>query len=432
MARRAEGWKLVLRGSIYRVRFSFKTKRYEITTGESDPRKAAIVAAQIYADVISGRVTVSSSGALTHPSTSLAELCADWIAAIETELGRQTGTTYTVYAKHWAEFFETIGQVTTGNAAKYSRARLASVVRETVIKELSALRRFLLWCFDEGLVREMPEIRTPSAKATGKRHAQGRSAPMPLSPEQVEAILEKLPELSRVRAGKTWPIRKRFVFAYETALRPEAVDRLEERDLTPFGLHIRPELDKNRWERVIPLSARALAILTGLLTGTPGRPFFGDHDRRESWRKAAVAALGEAAGKRVTPYDLKHARVTLWYGEGKNPMGVRFLTGVNEAIERYTHPSRSAADSVLRGDSGAGAGSSQCEGGDLNPHESYPTSTSSKSDTTNQQETGERSVAEDATCGTEEPLSGAPPQIDEPSARYFRAMAWAWFERRAA
>ena len=379
MARRAEGWKLVKRGDIWRVRFTYQDRRYEITTGERDSRKAEVIAAQIYADVVSGRVSRANNGALIHPTTPLDELCADWIAAIEPELGRDTGSTYTVYSGHWSAFFGSIGSVNTGNVSNYSRERLKKVVRETVIKELSALRRFLLWCFEQGHVREVPLVRPPSKKATGKRHPQGRRAPMPITPAQVSAIVSKLPAQSRTRKGKSWPIRDRFEFAYETGLRPECIDGLEERDLTAFGLHIRPELDKNRWERTIPLSDRALEILTASVTGTPSRRFFGEHDRRESWRKAAIAALGAGDGKRVNPYDLKHARVSQWRREGKNPLGIKFLTGVDEALEEYLHPTRTDAEQVLWGVSGAPTGAGECEGRDLNPHGSYPTSTSSES-----------------------------------------------------
>lgn len=429
MARRAEGWKLVRRGRIYRVRFSYKKKRYEITTGESVAAKAELVAAQIYADVVAGRVTVTDSGALVHPTTPLSELCADWIIAIKPELGRKTETTYTVYAKHWCSFFETIGRVTTGNVSSYGRKRLGSVTRSTVSKELSALRRFLLWAFDDGALREVPEVRMPSKKATGVKHAQGRKAPTHLSPEQVEAILAALPERGRARGGQELLIRDYFTFCYETALRPDGtVDHLEERDFTPAGLNIRPELDKNRWERTVPLSERAAIILGRIAKGEPGRKFFGDRDRRDAWRKAAIAALGPDLGKKANPYDLKHARVTAWFSAGKDPMGVRFLTGTNEAIDKYALPSRLAAERALWGDSGAPQVGESAKERDRTSTGVTPLAPQASEGGQNSEKSGGSAVDEDAIKRIVERLSGAAPQL---ASAAFRATSAAWFRRSA-
>ena len=59
------------------------------------------------------------------------------------------------------------------------------------------------------------------------------------------------------------------------------------RDVTVSGLHMRRELDKNRWERVIPLSARARAALKSLGTLEPAEPLFGEHDYRTVSGRAA-------------------------------------------------------------------------------------------------------------------------------------------------
>jgi integrase len=427
MARRAEGWKLILRGRIYRVRFTYKGERYEITTGESDSRKAEIVAAQIYSDVVSGRVTVAENGTLVHPTTALDEMCADWIAAIEPELGRDTAATYMVYVGHWAKFFQTIGNVTTGRASNYGRERLRTVTRTTVTKELSAFRRFLRWAFEQGMLREIPEIVMPAKKALGQRHAQGRRAPTHLSPEQVEAILAALPEKGRARGGVELVVRDFFVFCYETALRPEGtVSYLQESDFTSLGLHIRPELDKNRWERTIPLSARAAAILTRLAQGKPERLFFGNRDRRDAWRCACVAALGEI-GKKINPYDLKHARVTSWFSEGKDPMGVRFLTGTNEAIDKYAIPSRAAADRVmasLRGDSGAAQAGISAKGGTRTPTGFTPLAPQASPEDESSGKTAVSATHEVAATGNEKPHSGAAPRFDSVE---FRSLSLGWF-----
>jgi integrase len=130
-------------------------------------------------------------------------------------------------------------------------------------------------------------------------------------------LLAALPEQSeRTHGGKHFPVRSRFVFAYETALRPATLDLLRWEDVTVAGLHIRAEVDKNRWQRVVPLSERARAALSAIGSGKAGQLIFGRHDYRTAFGAAAKAALGEARGATVSPYDLKHARVTAWLDEG--------------------------------------------------------------------------------------------------------------------
>ncbi|MET0792406.1 MAG: hypothetical protein ABW061_12870 [Polyangiaceae bacterium] len=64
--------------------------------------------------------------------------------------------------------------------------------------------------------------------------------------------------------------------------------------------HVRAELDKNRWQRVIPLSARSgRPEQPGPLE--PTEPLFGEHDDRTVFRQASENALGVERGELVTP-----------------------------------------------------------------------------------------------------------------------------------
>lgn len=381
MARTAEGWRLVWKRGVAHVRFRAHGRRHEISTRERDSLAASRVATEIYADFVSGRLTRAASGALVHPGTSLDGICADWIADIAPELGEGTDTTYEVYARHWAKHFRTIGAVNVAAIATYQRDRLRTVQRSTVIKERSALLRFLIWCHEKGCLRDVPALPKLSKKAPGKKHKQGRSKPrVDLSPAEVAALLTALPEWSlRSKAGKRFAVRDYFLVCYETALRPEGtVDRLLGSDLTLAGLHIRPECDKNRWERTVPLSRAARSALKRQTTKAD-KPIFGVHDRRVVFRKACVEALGPERGNLVSPYDLKHARVTHWFDAGASTTAVAFMTGTRAALVRYTQPSRRAAEGLFGGHSGAVSSDDECEGPDLNRDGSYPASTSSKS-----------------------------------------------------
>lgn len=180
-------------------------------------------------------------------------------------------------------------------------------------------------------------------KATGKRHKQGRGEAAELQPEEVRWLLAALPERS-----KNILVRARFLFAYETALRPDGtIDKLEPKDWTPFGLRIRQECDKNRWERVVPLSDDAREALEMARTDG-GRLLWGSHDLRESFAIAAEV-LGERT-PRVTQYSLKHARITHWFEEGASIPAVKFLTGIKQTstLDRYMRASRRAAEELVR------------------------------------------------------------------------------------
>lgn len=385
MARIAEGWKLVWRRGVARVRFRLQGKRQEISTLQRDPLKAAEVAARIYADFVSGRTKRASSGALINPGTPLDELCAQWIADVMPELGKDTDSTYEIYARHWCTHMKTIGEVNSAGIGHYQRQRLTQVQRSTVIKERGGLRRFLEWCEEKEMLRDMPEFPKLKKKVTGVRHKQARSKPqVELAPYEIELILAALPAFSlRSRKGKRFAVRARFEFAYETGLRPETLNQLVGADVTVSGLHLRSEADKNRKDRVVPLSARAQEALRTL--GAIGRdqPLFGTHDYRTVFQQACTAALGDERGAQVTQYDLKHARVTHLIDDGAPITGIRFLTGTNVALESYAHPSRRAAEQALGGLSGNMPRSAECEGRGSNPHGSYPASTSIESESTN-------------------------------------------------
>lgn len=283
-----------------------------------------------------------------------------WIDAIQPELGVKTGDTYTVYAGHWIRHFGTLGNVTTPWIGDYQRSRLGSVLRSTVVKERSALLRFLRWCEERGHVRDIPAFPSLPRKALGTKHKQGRSKPKTiLTVDEVASVLSELKGAAL-----------RFYEAlYETGLRPvSTLRRLRREDLTPFGLHIRAEADKNRWERTVPLTPVARAALEA------GLPFTEDH--RDAFKAACMRALG----RRESGYTLKHSRVTHWRDAGMSDNAIRFLTGTRTAISSYNFPTRTEAERGLAiwCNSGVAMKNESCEGRDLNPDGSYPASTSSK------------------------------------------------------
>lgn len=82
-----------------------------------------------------------------------------------------------------------------------------------------------------------------------------------LEPWQVELILEALPERSRMKH----PIKAMMTLVWETGLRIDGVQRLQcPRHFTPGGneLTLTKDVDKNRWDRSLPLSERTARATT--------------------------------------------------------------------------------------------------------------------------------------------------------------------------
>jgi integrase len=339
MARRPEGPKLkwpdgIVGSGIARVRFTFKARRYDESTGTSDPVEAEDCALRIYADVIQGRVK-RVEGTLVHPGTDLAEVWTKWLAAVSPSLGPKTGRTYEVYGRHICRAMPTVGELTDANLGRYQMARLSVVTRETLVKhEQPAARAFFRWAAREGYLSMMPAWPELPKAAAGVRHAMGRKAPtLVLLPAEVEAIIAAHDEPDF------------FIVAWETALRPDStIPRLLPSDLLPGQkLSIRAEVDKVRRARVIPVTERAYAALRRSLP-------FGERDRLEGFKTAVRRALGR--DRDHTIYDLKHARITAWVDEGRPLGGISKLTGVSieTLTKRYAHASDAAAEEIILGE----------------------------------------------------------------------------------
>lgn len=407
MARTAKGWTLGKRKP-HHVRFTHAGRRYDISTKSRDPREAAARAARIYSDVVEGRLTSSGAGAV-HPGTPLSDLCALWIDAIAPELGAKTGSTYTVYAGHWIRHYGTLGEMTTPRIGDYQRKRLLSVQRSTVVKERSAKKRFLLWLEERGHIKSIPSFPALPKKALGTKHKQGRSKPKDIpTVAEVQAVLNEL-------SGQA---RAFHVALYEQALRPvSTLRRLVPADVTPFGLHIRPECDKNRWERTVPLTDAAREALSHL-------PFTEDH--REAFKAAVKRALGP--DRKMTPYTLRHARITHWRDAGVPDNAIRFLSGTRAALGSYNHPSRGEAEKGLElwCRIGAAMSDESAKGGNRTRKGVTPLAPQASEGSGKQAGSGGGEWTQDPPTG---PLVV---RLHQNPAAAFRAKSAAWFRRGAA
>jgi integrase len=279
----------------------------------------------------------------------LDELVRDWIDDIQ--LDPETADLYRLHwATHLIPFFGQAQAITPLTISAYCRARLKRVKRVTLQKERSTLRGFLAWCQELGHLSVAIDLPPLPKRATGTAwHQPRRGAATELSQEEVAMLLAALPAWSTPRGGRNaFPVRARFVVAYETALRPATLDALSCPEHWTRGaksLRIPDEIDKARFGRELPLTDTAQAALESV--GRRGL-IFGAHDYRHQLGKAALQVLGAARGAKFTAYDLRHARLT-HLAEGGNLPGVAYIAGHKRVTTTalYVRPGLRAAKRTL-------------------------------------------------------------------------------------
>lgn len=358
----------------YTVRFTDRSgSPREYTTGESDPGKAALAAADLYARDLTAK---PSAGPRINPHLALDEHMSQWLASLETTHDPDTIVSYTAYAKKFIEFFgDSLARITVPRMGDYQRKRLGEVTRKTLLKERSAMNGFLTWCEEQGLISEEHRPRWPrvSKKALGTRSGPQRENPVDVTPAQVNAFLVELPQWSKPRGGVSFAIRARFIVAYETGLRPSTLDTLE------MPKHWRPgateiilegQHDKARFGRKVPISARCAEALerTVLAIGLTKGLIFGAHDYRWAVERAAKAA---GLPEDFAPYDLRHGRAGHLLDAGATMravahlLGHRKLTTTDRYLRAQETDARAALDAAsIGGESGDNRGPNQGTKGD--------------------------------------------------------------------
>jgi integrase len=345
MARRPEGWKVRCYDGWYYVRFTHERREYKIALGTKNSGEAAAKAPVLYAEVIQGKRPTSRL--TSSVNTPLDELVALWLDGLAAPggLDERTIHSYLCYARaQWLPRWERLGQLNAAALRGYIRERLGQVARSTVRKEASAMRGFLGWARDQDLLQEVPLVELPR-RAAGVRQRDRK--PVPLSPEEVRAILAQLPE--RNRAGA--PVRGYAEFLWETGLRPATVEVLSVPGSWAPGrteLQITDDEDKARWGRMVPLSRRALELLAS--HAPPSGKIWGRPRLGERLKEAALAAgLTPERARRVAPYDLRHARLTALAEAGASRGALQLLAGHTQAAttERYLHGVEGAARAAL-------------------------------------------------------------------------------------
>jgi site-specific recombinase XerC len=351
MGRVSTGWKLRQRspGHAFAVRFWLAGREVERSTGTSDPVAAGREAARIYAD----EVRRAPKPRRRSGPLDIEELVAAWLVSLSSTHDAGTCKTWELYARtHWLPHFEAMHHVNEAMCAEYMRARLGLVQKSTVTKELSALRQFTLWLFEVGAIPERIAVPSVPRRSLGRVHpVRRRSAAIELSPDEIAALLDALPDWSNSgRLKDQFPIKARFLVAYETSLRPSTLDALDAPRHYRRGsstITLTPEIDKNRMGREVPLSARAREALDAICPDEG--PIFGRHEYRDHLKAAALTALPPERAKKFCGAHLRSARITHALERTGNLPGVQYLAGHKRASTTaiYVRASLRAAMDVI-------------------------------------------------------------------------------------
>jgi integrase/recombinase XerC len=348
MARRAAGWSLYQKRGFYYVSFSFRERRHRIALGTRDRGQAATCAAQCYAETVSGRRAPLAKRVALH---DLPTLFGEWIGAMAPLYSPEMSALREIHGRTLITFFETLDRVTSASIGDYQTARLQRVLRQTLRKELSTLRLFLRWLVEQGAIEKAPDFPALTSRNPGVRSGPQREAPVILDVELIEAILQRLPEwVTAHRTNERVCVKGRFVFTWETGLRPATVSRISVPENWAPGDHvlrIHAKGDKTRYKRVVPLSERAVEMLEqyapeqGLI--------FGKHDLRHTLKRVAKEVIDAQPASEFSPYDFRHSRATQLIELGAPRLGVAELLGHRDlrTTDHYTHGTYRTARAAL-------------------------------------------------------------------------------------
>ncbi len=349
MGRHAGEWKLRWKAGWARIRFTFNGQPWDIALGTKDAREAAEAAPREYAKVVSGRRTKRARRTVKQ-GRGLELLIAEWIETREGGWHPSFADTVRGYGNTWHKYFGELDEVTTESGRAFGYARLTRALRKTVLRELSYLRLFLFWCYEEGHVGEAIAVPPLPKKKTGVRTGKQRRKSVHISKEDAMKILPLLPRESKTIKGKRWPVRDRYTVAWETGLRPATLAALSVPEHYVKGdkvLLITDEIDKARFGRELDLTPRARQALDRC---APDKGLiFGKHKFYKTLKKAATAVLGERLGKDFADYDFRHGMANHMLDENPNIRGVAYVLGHTQmsTTDKYLKADRKQAKKAL-------------------------------------------------------------------------------------
>ena len=335
MGRSTQGFRITkdARNGIYKIRFRHQGRRFHLSTGTRNKKDAGVVAARVYAETISGNGRPTERVA----RRPLDAVVADWLDAIAPPIVSEDTWKYDFEfcRKKLIPHFRHMELITEVGVEDYITTRLRSVRRSSVKKELGSLRRFVTWAVKRG---ELASFQFPKLPKQAKGTRQLNRPLIELSREQAEAVIRALP----VRTRNGHRPRALFTVFWETGLRLKGVQRLTSPRNYKRGaavLWITDDVDKNGYNRDLPLTPRARAALDSVVK--PKGLLFGAYSYKRTLQVAArKAGLTEYEARYINARSFRHAAVTDMTAHSNELAGVSYLAGHKDVqtTSRYVHP----------------------------------------------------------------------------------------------
>lgn len=347
MARKSGGYRVYPRGqwAWISTRIAGEQVREALGIEYSRTREVGELAEKRYQELIAGRLTRPEGRIAT--GLTVEELVAEWLVVREEERPRSK-TMHNDHARVFRRLFTSVLDLFADDAReRYTLRRAKEATRKTIRKELSSLSRLYEWAYREGHITSVPPPYAIPLHIKGTRTGPQREKPVDVTPEEAAEFLAALPE--KARGG--FPLRDFFTLLWETGLRESTIARLSVPTHWQPGwkhLHITWDIDKASYERDVPITPKAVAILKkhapkeGLV--------FGDHDWRKRVKAARDAVLDATRAKAFATRDIRHARTTDLANSGAAITGVQHLVGHLQlsTTSQYVHTRKQMAAEALR------------------------------------------------------------------------------------
>ena len=322
------------------------------------------VLAQRTADAVATKLA-QQAPLVQAPASSDAALTSDLFEQWKREAGGVSAAWWQTRAYHFASItrhFGTVaGLMSEALHVTFKRDRLQAVSRGTHKKERSTLASLFEWLETKPWGFRAVALPRLGKKDRGTRDVNRKAASVDMSEAEVEALIVHLPvATSRARREGTpiRPIRDAVLVEWDTGLRPITIERLSVPEHwqteRPGELFISAAIDKEEYERTIPLTPRLAALFARRAAKLPnGRGLlFGEYQRalRPHWYKAAKAAgIDERRANKISVYDFRHAAGKRFLDATGNIRGTAFMLGHKNATSthRYTKPDKPAADRLV-------------------------------------------------------------------------------------
>ena len=221
--------------------------------------------------------------------------------------------------------------------------------KRTLARRLSCLRGFLGWCVDQHLMTGNPAELLDGPKLP-------RVLPNVLSREEVLALIDAPDRHSRLGRRD----RAMLELMYASGLRVSELVNLRPLDIDLQRGVVRV-FGKGRKERLVPMHARAVAVMDDYLRNV--RPDFSPQDsrvflnrsgmgltRQAVWKLIRRYALEARIGRDISPHTMRHTFATHLLEGGADLRTVQMLLGHSDlaATELYTHVRSDILEDVYR------------------------------------------------------------------------------------